>query len=125
MHAALFILLRRSSCGNSGAALNKPVMSQRQPGGSNMPMSSTVRSLPLAVILAAILWAACLVASPALTYGQAPRTGAPRTGAPETDAVRPGGVLELRIGSETLRNPYWYADNGHQEESRQFWDKKQ
>jgi hypothetical protein len=32
-------------------------------------------------------------------------------------------VLGVRIGVETLRNPFWYAENGHVEEAKQFWDK--
>jgi hypothetical protein len=43
----------------------------------------------------------------------------------ETSAARRAGVLELRIGSETLRNPYWYTENGRPEDARQFWDKKE
>ena len=31
--------------------------------------------------------------------------------------------LSARIGVETLRNPYWYAENGHKAEAEQFWDK--
>jgi hypothetical protein len=34
-----------------------------------------------------------------------------------------GRVLGVRIGVETLRNPFWYAENGHVEEAQQFWDK--
>jgi hypothetical protein len=29
----------------------------------------------------------------------------------------------VRIGVETLRHPYWYEENGHREEARQFWDR--
>src|SRR5262249_45753872 len=32
---------------------------------------------------------------------------------------------ELRIGVEQLRNPYWYAEHGQQEEARRFWDRKE
>jgi len=31
--------------------------------------------------------------------------------------------LGVRIGVETLRNPYWYAAQGHQAEAEQFWQK--
>jgi hypothetical protein len=31
--------------------------------------------------------------------------------------------LELRIGVETLRNPFWYADQGFDAEARAFWDR--
>jgi hypothetical protein len=48
-----------------------------------------------------------------------------QTPAAESSPARRDGVLELRIGSETLRNPYWYADNGHEDEARHFWDKKE
>src|SRR5688572_15984422 len=40
---------------------------------------------------------------------------------PPTAAAGP--PLELRIGLEQLRNPYWYADHGMDDEARQFWDK--
>ncbi len=33
------------------------------------------------------------------------------------------GSLELRIGVETLRNPFWYAEHGRQAEAQQFWDR--
>src|SRR4051794_13857302 len=36
---------------------------------------------------------------------------------------RAGPVLGVRIGVETLRNPYWYAAQGHQVEAEQFWQK--
>src|SRR5437764_10893267 len=36
---------------------------------------------------------------------------------------RAGPVLGVRIGVETLRNPYWYAAQGHQAEAKQFWQK--
>src|SRR5262245_55248372 len=48
----------------------------------------------------------------------------PQSPTPPLTEARRAGVLELRIGSETLRNPYWYAENGREEEARQFWDKK-
>jgi hypothetical protein len=32
-------------------------------------------------------------------------------------------VLGVRIGVETLRNPFWYAANGHDQEAKQFWDR--
>jgi hypothetical protein len=32
-------------------------------------------------------------------------------------------ALGVRIGVETLRNPYWYEENGHLAEAKQFWDK--
>ncbi len=32
-------------------------------------------------------------------------------------------VLQVRIGVETLRNPYWYAEHGFPQEAKQFWDK--
>jgi hypothetical protein len=34
-----------------------------------------------------------------------------------------GKALGVRIGVETLRNPFWYAENGFTEEAKQFWDK--
>ena len=33
-------------------------------------------------------------------------------------------ILGVRIGVETLRNPYWYEEHGHREEAKQFWDKR-
>src|SRR5437016_5502918 len=44
---------------------------------------------------------------------------------PEQPAAARGRVLEMRIGVETLRNPFWYAENGHDAEARRFWDKKE
>src|SRR5262245_6067538 len=38
-------------------------------------------------------------------------------------ATAPNRALPVRIGVETLRNPYWYADNGYPKEAGQFWDK--
>jgi hypothetical protein len=36
---------------------------------------------------------------------------------------RAGRILGVRIGVETLRNPYWYAAQGHRAEAEQFWDR--
>src|SRR6059036_1996647 len=46
-----------------------------------------------------------------------------QTGKGETRERRAGRVLGVRIGVETLRNPYWYAAQGHQAEAEQFWEK--
>src|SRR5436190_8057113 len=35
-----------------------------------------------------------------------------------------GRELNVRIGVETLRNPFWYAENGYKAEAEQFWDRK-
>lgn len=35
-----------------------------------------------------------------------------------------GRVLELRIGRETLHNPFWYARQGRAAEARRFWDRE-
>src|SRR5262249_2422353 len=35
----------------------------------------------------------------------------------------PKRELAVRIGVETLRNPYWYAEHGYREEASQFWDR--
>jgi hypothetical protein len=43
--------------------------------------------------------------------------------APPTSPARLNRALEVRIGVETLRNPYWYAEQGHHEEAKQFWDR--
>ena len=32
--------------------------------------------------------------------------------------------LELRIGVETLHNPYWYAANNRAAEAQRFWDRQ-
>src|SRR5436190_14609340 len=40
----------------------------------------------------------------------------------EPRAGRP--ALELRMGLEQLRNPYWYEARGDREEARAFWDRK-
>jgi hypothetical protein len=84
-----------------------------------MVISHPARSLFILFIGAAALLRASVTFS-------APPEAVPSlsTPAPETRPARASGVLELRIGSETLRHPYWYADNGHQEEARHFWDKQ-
>src|SRR5262245_37852321 len=41
----------------------------------------------------------------------------------ETVPAGRGKALGMRIGVETLRNPYWYAENGHPQEAKQFWDR--
>jgi hypothetical protein len=43
-----------------------------------------------------------------------------KEGAPAPPRAR---ALGVRIGVETLRNPYWYEENGLQEEAKQFWDR--
>src|SRR5262245_23611492 len=35
-----------------------------------------------------------------------------------------GRALSVRIGVETLRNPFWYAENGYKVEAEQFWNQK-
>ena len=35
----------------------------------------------------------------------------------------PSRALAVRIGVETLRNPYWYAEHGYSQEEKQFWDR--
>jgi hypothetical protein len=37
----------------------------------------------------------------------------------------PGRSLELRMGVAILRNPFWYAAEGHESEARAFWDKQE
>jgi hypothetical protein len=37
--------------------------------------------------------------------------------------ARRGRTLGIRVGVETLRNPFWYAENGYVDEAKQFWDK--
>jgi hypothetical protein len=39
--------------------------------------------------------------------------------------VQHPGSLGLRIGVETLRNPFWYEQEGHEADARRFWDKSQ
>jgi hypothetical protein len=41
----------------------------------------------------------------------------------ETKAPPPGPALELRMGVEQLRNPYWYEKHGQPAEARNFWDR--
>lgn len=43
-----------------------------------------------------------------------------RTGEAPAPTAR---ALGVRIGVETLRNPYWYEANGHREEAKQFWER--
>jgi hypothetical protein len=62
----------------------------------------------------------CLVAS-SLTCGAATsRADSPQP--PRNSATAPRS-LEMRVGVETLRNPYWYADQGFHAEADRFWDK--
>src|SRR5262249_20128377 len=49
-------------------------------------------------------------------------SSADRPGRDPAEAPR-GKTLGVRIGVETLRNPYWYADQGHKAEAEQFWDR--
>jgi hypothetical protein len=35
-----------------------------------------------------------------------------------------GKSLGVRIGVETLRNPFWHAENGYKQEALEFWDKE-
>src|SRR5437879_4723815 len=35
----------------------------------------------------------------------------------------PAPALELRMGLEQLRNPFWYEQHGQPQESKDFWDK--
>jgi hypothetical protein len=37
--------------------------------------------------------------------------------------VPPARALAVRIGVETLRNPYWYEEHGQRQEAKQFWDR--
>jgi hypothetical protein len=55
------------------------------------------------------------------TVTASPRAARPDAGSDQS-ALHPRS-LELRIGRETLRNPFWYADEGRTEEARQFWDR--
>jgi hypothetical protein len=41
----------------------------------------------------------------------------------EAAPARRARALGVRIGVETLRNPYWYEENGQPEEAKQFWDR--
>jgi hypothetical protein len=50
----------------------------------------------------------------ALVLGRAPSASPPPERAP---------ALELRLGVEQLRNPFWYEAKGHADEVREFWDK--
>src|SRR5438105_4519593 len=52
-----------------------------------------------------------------------PRAGnsAARLSAPP--ARRQAPALEVRMGFEQLRNPYWYEAKGPRAEARAFWDK--
>src|SRR5262245_48692187 len=84
-----------------------------------MSTSSPARFLFFAIIGASVLMSARIGWSAPPADGQSPRSPTQ-----EINEPRRAGVLELRIGSETLRNPYWYAENGRAEEARQFWDKK-
>jgi hypothetical protein len=84
-----------------------------------MGIANPARRFSVLLVAAAALFPASLAWSAPPAEIQSPQT--PATEPSPTRAAR---VLELRIGSETLRNPYWYAANGHAEEARQFWDRK-
>jgi hypothetical protein len=43
---------------------------------------------------------------------------------PAPQAERRAAPLEVRMGVEQLRNPYWYQAHGQADEARTFWDKK-
>ena len=57
-----------------------------------------------------------------LSAGPSARSAPPTN---ETGGGRREGILELRIGVETLRNPFWYEANGHAAEAQRFWDKNE
>jgi hypothetical protein len=44
---------------------------------------------------------------------------------PVADTKKPpsGPQMKIRMGVEQLRNPFWYAKHGQDEESKRFWDK--
>jgi hypothetical protein len=52
------------------------------------------------------------------SHGQSP--GAPGNEKPRAAAPP---ALELRMGLEQLRNPYWYEQHGQPKEAKDFWDK--
>jgi hypothetical protein len=85
-----------------------------------MVISNPLRSLSISLLGAAALLCPSLVLSAPPTVIQSPQP--PGT---QTNPARRAGVLELRIGSETLRNPHWYVENGREDEAQQFWDKKE
>lgn len=43
---------------------------------------------------------------------------------PQSETIMAPRTLEMRIGMEILRNPFWYADEGHKAEAELFWDRK-
>ncbi len=49
--------------------------------------------------------------------------GEPDDSGENSDPAVAGRELHVRIGVETLRNPFWYAEQGYQAEADQFWIK--
>src|SRR5262249_21216963 len=43
----------------------------------------------------------------------------------QSAAIMARRSFDMRIGVETLRNPYWYEEQGLNEDVRRFWDKKE
>src|SRR5579872_4433486 len=48
----------------------------------------------------------------------------PKPERPPEVAPERGRVLELRMGVEILRNPFWYEEQGQKEAAQAFWDKR-
>jgi hypothetical protein len=70
--------------------------------------------------------AAALAAAALLLFASWPEGAEEKPAPQDRDPLSPSApvkTLDVRIGVETLRNPYWYAENGHEAEAKQFWDR--
>jgi hypothetical protein len=52
-----------------------------------------------------------------------PGTAVPAARQNRPPAPKPAPALEVRMGFEQLRNPFWYEANGQHAEAKAFWDK--
>jgi len=78
-----------------------------------LPSRRIVVTLLLVVVLLSVLWI--------LPRGDSQNQAADNTARSESKTPRPR--LEMRMGVEQLRNPYWYDAHGQEGEAKQFWDK--
>src|SRR5438309_10139351 len=73
-------------------------------------------------------WPLLALCAAALAWVLLPRSGeshAQQLTEPANDKKAAGipAALEVRMGLEQLRNPYWYEQHGQAQEAKDFWDK--
>src|SRR5262249_30049741 len=107
-----------SACASKNVAASETHSLVPPAEGSKMGISKPAREISILLVSTVTVLAASPAWSDPPSVARSPQVRV------EESPARRAGVLELRIGSETLRNPYWYAENGRQDEARQFWDKK-